>query len=69
MKVSSAAVAAATAPKGEKPLLPLVQDCTKLNKTNSITYKLHTDVADNSSPTYEHTVQVLEGTEDLQDVL
>ena len=53
------------------PLLPLLDDPEdyKLNKGNSITYKLSTPPTEANAPKYKRTVRVLEGTESVRQIL
>lgn len=55
----------------KKPLLTLVPITAleELSKENSTTFSLHTDVADNDSPTYKVNVRILQGDEELRALL
>jgi len=66
MKIAESAIDVA---KGDVPILPLVPEAVKINKSNSLSFKLRTSPAEENSPTFELAVQYLKGTETVREAI
>jgi hypothetical protein len=68
MKISAAAMAQISH-LGEKPILPLIPEKVKYDRSNSVAFKLRMTPADANSQTYELQVPMIKGSESVREVL